>query len=100
MANIFNHKHESERGMALISALMISSIMLALGMAVVFSATTDSTITRSQRIGQQAFFAADAGISIARRALATALEEEIQKIANGTAGYGDGGFTKKKPPLK
>lgn len=100
MANSCNHRHENERGMALISALMISAIMLALGMAVVFSATSDTTTTRSQRVGQQAFFAADAGISIARRALATALEEEIKKIAEGKAGYGDGGFTKRNPPLK
>jgi hypothetical protein len=89
-----NRKDQSdgERGIALITALMISAILLALGMAVAMSATSDTITTKSQRVGEQAFFAADAGVAIARRALATAIEEEIKKIQTGQATYGDGGF--------
>jgi hypothetical protein len=73
---------------------MISTMLLALGIAVTMSATSDTVTTRSQRVGEQAFFAADAGIAIARRALATAIQEEIKKIQAGTAGYGDNGFSR------
>lgn len=71
---------DSERGMALITALLATTIMLALGMALVFSAATDTTTTKVQRVGQQAFFAADAGIGIARRAMTQAFSEQIDKI--------------------
>ena len=67
-------KHDNERGIALITALMVTTMLLALGMAVVMSATTDTTINRSHRLGEQAFFAADGGLAVARRALATALQ--------------------------
>jgi hypothetical protein len=75
--------------MALITALLMSTILLALGMAVVFSATTDTVITRSQRLGEQSFFAADAGVAIARRALSEALQEEVEKIQRGEAPFFD-----------
>src|SRR5688500_2869074 len=95
-----NHKDQSdgERGIALITALMISAILLALGMAVVMSATSDTVMTKSQRVGEQAFFAADAGVAIARRALSTALQEEINKIQEGKATYGENGFYRIGPP--
>ncbi len=90
-----NEQEKNERGIALITTLLVSTILLALGMAVVFSATTDTVITKSQRVGEQAFFTADAGSAVARRALAQALEEEIAKIKDGTATYGTGGFYRK-----
>lgn len=74
--------------MALISSLLAMTILLALGIAVVFSTTVDTVTTKSQRVGEQAFYAADTGLALARRALMTALSEEINKIANGTATYG------------
>jgi hypothetical protein len=88
----------NERGMALIAALMMSTMLLGLGMAVVMSVTIDTGISRSQRVGEQAFFAADAGVAIARSALATALQEEVQKIQSGEADYGDNGFTRIDDP--
>ena len=81
----------NERGIALVTTLLVMTMLLALGMAVVFSATTDTVITKSQRVGEIAFYAADTGVSIARRALETALTEEIAKISNGTATYGQNG---------
>ena len=85
-------QHEGERGIALITALMISTMLLALGMAVAMSTTSDTVTTKSQRLGEQAFFAADAGVAIARRALSTAIQEEIKKIMDGKASYGTNGF--------
>jgi hypothetical protein len=80
-----------ERGIALVTTLLVMTMLLALGMAVVFSSTTDTVTTRSQRVGEIAFYAADTGVSIARRALETALAEEIAKISGGTATYGQNG---------
>ncbi len=76
--------------MALITALLTMAILLALGMAIVFSATTDTVTTKSQRVGEQAFFIADAGIGIARRALAQAFGEELNKIQTGETGFYSG----------
>lgn len=84
---------EGERGMALVASLLGMSILLALGMAVVFSATTDHITTKTHRSGQQAFFAADAGIGIARRALAQAFSEQIDKVRNGQIA-----FARNNPP--
>lgn len=69
-----------ERGIALITALLAMMMLLALGMALVFSATTDTTTMQINRTGQQAFAVADSGISIARRALAVALREAIDDL--------------------
>lgn len=80
-----------ERGIALISALLATTVLLALGMAIVFSATVDTVTTKSQRVGEQAFYAADTGLALARRSLITAMSEEMTKIVNGTATYGQGG---------
>jgi hypothetical protein len=76
-----------ERGIALISALMVMTMLLALGIAVVYSTTVDTVVTKSQRVGEESFFAADAGVGIARRALAQAVSEEIDKIRNGVTPF-------------
>lgn len=82
-------RNGSERGVALISALLAMTILLALGIAIVYSTTIDTVTTRSQRVGEQAFYAADTGLAIARRAIVTALSDEIKTIQDGTATYGD-----------
>ena len=87
MKKKLNDRRDNERGIALISALLASTMLLALGMAVVMSATTDTVTTKAQRVGEQSFFVADAGIGIARRAIEQALSEEINKIRNGTAAF-------------
>lgn len=80
-------QRDSERGMALITALLSTTIILALGMAVVMSATGDVNTTKVQRVGEQAFFAADAGLDVARRALTQAISEQIVKVQNGQIAY-------------
>lgn len=75
---------EGEHGIALITALLATTILLALGIAVCFSATTDMVTTKNQRVGEQAFFAADGGIGVARRALSQAFAEALAGYVNGT----------------
>jgi len=85
--NYIKHASDSERGIALISSLLATAMLLALGLAVVFSATTDISTTRIQRVGEQAFFTSDAGIGIARRAMAEAFTEEIDKVRAGEVAF-------------
>lgn len=87
MKNKSHRDKDGERGMALITSLLATSMLLVLGMAVVLSATTDTVTTKAQRVGEQSFFAADAGVGIARRAIEQALSEEIEKIRNGTSPF-------------
>ena len=49
-------------------------------MAVVFSATMDTVTTKSARVSEQAFFAADAGIGIARRAITKSFENRLAQL--------------------
>jgi Tfp pilus assembly protein PilX len=76
-----------ERGVALITSLLSMTMVLALGIALVFSVTTDTRTTTVHRAGEGAFYVADAGIGIARRAMTQALAEEIDKIKNGQAAF-------------
>ena len=78
-------KFESQRGMALISALLAMTMLLALGMAVVLSATTDTVTNKSARLGNQAFFAADAGIGIARKAMEKAFRDRLAQLQTDLA---------------
>jgi hypothetical protein len=51
-----------ERGMALLIALMAILLVMALGTALILSASVESTITRNFRNSSGAFYAADAGL--------------------------------------
>jgi Tfp pilus assembly protein PilX len=76
-----------ERGVALITSLLSMTMILALGIALVLSVTTDTRTTTIHRAGESAFYVADAGIGIARRAMTQALAEEIDRIKNGQAPF-------------
>jgi hypothetical protein len=78
---------QNERGAALIVALLAMTLLLALGLAVVSSATRDNVTTRINRAGEQSFFIADAGIGIARQAFTQALSEEVEKIRQGQSPF-------------
>lgn len=52
----------SERGAALITALMAMLLLTALGLALVLSTSTETMITGNFRNGQEALYAADAGV--------------------------------------
>lgn len=78
MKEACNNQRETERGIALITTLLSTTMLLVLGMAVVLSATTDTVTTKVQRVGEQSFFVADAGIGIARQALTQAFTLEME----------------------
>src|ERR1044071_7223815 len=88
-----NNKNRHQKGIALITALLAMTLLLVIGTAIVFSATTDTITSKVQRVGEQSFFAADAGVRIARRALEQALTEEIAAIRDGAQP-----FYKNNPP--
>jgi len=52
----------SDRGAALIIALMAMLLMTALGLALMLNTTTEGMITGNYRFGQEALYAADAGV--------------------------------------
>jgi len=52
----------SDRGTALITALMAMLLLSALGLALIFSTTTEGMITSNFRNGQEAMYAADAAV--------------------------------------
>lgn len=79
---IIAEKGRGDKGIALITVLLATTVVLALGMAVVLSATNDTTTTNVYRISQQAFLAADGGLDVARRALERAFSEQVQAIEN------------------
>jgi Tfp pilus assembly protein PilX len=58
----FAERCRSERGTAIIIALMSMMLMTALGLALVLTTTTESKITANFRNSQEALYAADAGI--------------------------------------
>ncbi len=70
-----------ERGAALIISVLCMTLLFALALALLLSTTTDTLISASYRWSEEAFFAADAGVAVGRRAVARALSERIQEIA-------------------
>lgn len=61
------------------------TLLYALALALLLSTTTDTLISSSYRASEEAFFAADAGIAMGRRAVAKAVSEQITLIAEGKA---------------
>ena len=55
-----NERFASERGAALIIALMVMMLFTALGLSLVMTTTTETTIAGNYRNGQEALYAADA----------------------------------------
>lgn len=71
-----------QRGAALIIAILCMSLLFALALALLLSTTTDTLISASYRWSEEAFFAADAGVSVGRRAVSRAMTEQIQLIVS------------------
>lgn len=67
--------------MALVAALMCLLLCTGLGMAVLFNSTGEASLSGGFRRNEQAFYAADAGLGIARMALRTSLNNAIQAAA-------------------
>ncbi len=71
----------SEQGMALVAAMMCLLLCTGLGMAVLFNSTGEASLSGGFRRNEQAFYAADAGLGIARMALRSSLNSAIQAAA-------------------
>jgi Tfp pilus assembly protein PilX len=53
---------QKERGVALISVLLIMSLLLMLGLAVTFTSVSDKFITSNYKNMMSGFYAAEAGV--------------------------------------
>jgi Tfp pilus assembly protein PilX len=62
-------RRKPSQGMALITTLLLLSVMMAMTMAMVIAATSDTLITKYYRNERTAFYAADSGVNIARAAM-------------------------------
>jgi hypothetical protein len=69
-----------ERGAALICSLLCMTLLLALGLSLLLSTTTDTLMSNSFRSSGEAFFAADGGIAVGRLAVRRALAERITAV--------------------
>ncbi len=77
----------SSRGMALVTTLLLLSLMVAMTLAMVIAVTSDSLITRYYRNFRASFYAADSGLNVARQYMLDQLEANIAtgSIAPNTA---------------
>jgi len=75
-------KKNNDAGAALITALMAMLLLTALGLALVLSTTTESMITGNFRYGDEALYAADAGVERVMDDLLTV--PDWNQILNGT----------------
>ncbi|HKV38525.1 MAG TPA: pilus assembly PilX N-terminal domain-containing protein, partial [Blastocatellia bacterium] len=53
---------ETERGMALVTVMLVMSLMLMLGLAVTFTALSDNSVTSNFKNETKGFYAAEAGV--------------------------------------
>lgn len=74
-------KTTSEQGMALITAMMCLMLCTGLGVAVLMNSTGEAALSGGFRRNEQAFYAADAGLGIARMTLRNSLNTAIQTAA-------------------
>jgi Tfp pilus assembly protein PilX len=78
-----NHlkKKSTEQGMALIASMMCLLLCTGLGVAVLMNSTGEAALSGGFRRNEQAFYAADAGLGIARMTLRNSLNTAIQTAA-------------------
>ncbi len=84
-------RKSSEHGMALITAMMCLMLCTSLGVAVLLNSTGEAALSGGFRRNEQAFYAADAGLGIARMAIRNSLNSAIQTQAasvNTSPSYG------------
>lgn len=72
---------QSQKGMALITALMLLSFLTIVGAALLSSTTVDMRIGMNYRTNAQLLFVAEAGIEAARESLRSAVETKINASA-------------------
>jgi hypothetical protein len=83
-------RHAGDRGAALITALMAMLLLTALGLALVLSTTTEMMIAGNYRNGQEALYAAEAGIERSMQDLVAVPDWSAIPAGNMTSGFIDG----------
>ena len=74
-------RNSAEQGMALITSVMCLMLCTGLGVAVLLNSTGEAVLSGGFRRNEQAFYAADAGLGIARMTLRNSLNTAIQTAA-------------------
>jgi hypothetical protein len=84
------HKeNKKEQGMAMILTMMSLMLCTSLGIAVLFNSTGEAALSGGFMRNEQAFYAADAGIGLARESIRKELNKRIQTLGSGaTLTYG------------
>jgi Tfp pilus assembly protein PilX len=82
------HWADAARGMALITTLLLLTVMMAMTLAMVVAATSDTLITKYYRNARTSFYAADSGVNIARQKMLSSLSGAAltagQQFSSGT----------------
>jgi hypothetical protein len=79
-----------ERGTALVTALMATMLMTALGLALVLTTTTETQISANFRNSQEAMYAADAGVERVMQDLLTVPDWNKVLIGDDLSAFVDG----------
>ena len=66
-------RRNASGGMALITTLLLLSVMMAMTLAMVIAVTSDTLITKYYRNARTSFYAADSGVNIGRQAMLSSL---------------------------
>lgn len=83
-------RYASERGAALIIALMTMMLLTALGLALVLTSSTETLITGNYRSGQEALYAADAAVERVLQDLLTVPDWNTILQGSTTSAFIDG----------
>jgi Tfp pilus assembly protein PilX len=70
------------RGMALITTLLLLSIMMAMTLSMVIAVTSDTLIAKYYRNARSSFYAADSGVNVARQSL---INQLTGAVSTGTS---------------
>jgi hypothetical protein len=84
---------QSSRGVALITTLLLLTLMVAMTLGMVIAVSSDTLITRYYRTYRSSFYAADSGVNIARQYMLN------QLVANATVAIGATFSPTSTPPL-
>jgi Tfp pilus assembly protein PilX len=93
VAVVSHRDPRSERGVALIIALMATMMMVALGTALILTTSTESKITRNFRNSSEAMYAADAVLERAMDDILTIHDWNTLLSGSATSAFTDGAFT-------
>src|SRR5258708_38178527 len=91
-SNSMRKRHKAQRGVALLTTLLLLLLMTGLSLAMVIAARSDMMINGYYRNFRGSFYAADSGLNVARQdmmnqitaAIPGAFNASTQPIPNGT----------------